>query len=64
MGRVSDGLLRKSSVTESLHCSLEVCSSDVVVFNFNDKLTDIMIETSTVLVESTDSSVYCIGTIS
>ena len=70
MGHVSDDLLRKSDVNESLHCSLEVCSADVVVFQLPndfllfDKLIDIMIETSTLLVESTDSSVCCIGTIS
>ena len=34
MGRASDNLLRKSDVNESLHCSLEVSSADVVVFQF------------------------------
>ena len=60
----------KSDANESLYCSLEVCLADVVVlqlqndFPLFDKLTDILIETSTLLVESTDSSVSCIETIS
>ena len=43
----------KSDVNESLGCSLELCSADVVVSQSSmislcfDKLTDIMIETST-----------------
>ena len=43
----------KTDVYESLGCSLELCSADVVVsqlqwvFPLFDKLTDIMIETST-----------------
>ena len=45
-------LCRKSDVNESLGCSLEMCSADVAVsqcqrFSLFDKLTDIMIETST-----------------
>ena len=33
-------------------------------FSLFDKLTDIMIDTSTLLIESADSSVSCIGTVS
>ena len=45
-------LCGKFDVNESLGCSLEMCSAVVVMSNFNgfplfDKITDIMIETST-----------------
>ena len=45
-----------SDVHEFLHCSQDVCSADVVVFHFNDKLANIMTETNTLLVEPTNSS--------
>ena len=57
---VSDNILRKSDVNEFLHCSLDALLMSQC-FNFSDKLD--RTETSTLLVESTDSSLY-IGTIS
>ena len=58
---VSADLLRKSDANESLHCSWKYALLMSQCFNFNDftlfdKLTDIMIEPSTLLVESTDWS--------